>query len=81
MSDFREIVFSPLSVQGLATDTDNDDFPSPPPSAAVGNASEESEDSVHQGSSVFGASFNFINSIVGAGIIGWYFINASCLLC
>ncbi len=62
MSDFREITFSPLS---------------PSSEFYEGTSNEKNTDHLKLKldfktgeSSYWGASFNFINSIVGAGIIG-----------
>lgn len=59
MSDFHEIVFSPLSIEneiGESISSRNE------------RNQEDGEEVGH--STVWGASFNLVNSIVGAGIIG-----------
>ncbi len=63
MSDFREIVFSPIAFQGLA----DEDFPSIVVDVGI---VPQNHTVTQNGSSVSGASFNFVNSIVGAGMIG-----------
>jgi hypothetical protein len=68
MSDFREIVFSPLMMQGIL---DSDEFPTNIVENIAGDETDGNlVDGDKDGSTVFGASFNFVNSIVGAGIIG-----------
>jgi hypothetical protein len=65
MSDFREIVFSPLAMP------DSDEFPNNYVEKVSGNDMNIADgDKQQDGSTIFGASFNFVNSIVGAGIIG-----------
>jgi len=89
MSDFREVVFSPLG-EGGVRDGDEDvetirfnDFSGPTASrqdkSAIGiDSTDSSAFSINAdsngGSTVWGASFNFVNSIVGAGIIGSPFV-------
>jgi hypothetical protein len=59
MSDFREVTFSPLPLTPLKSES----------GLNVLNVPLDDDQPAGK-SNVFGASLNFINSIVGAGIIG-----------
>jgi hypothetical protein len=91
MSDFQEVVFSPLSIDsGGAVELTS--LPRRPPTrlrlkAGAGHPTSQLNDAIEHmpaeisggRSTVFGASFNFVNSIVGAGIIGRYRHHQSCI--
>jgi hypothetical protein len=77
MSDFREVTFSPLASNpengedpGLNTHNDESSPRIMPDSAENGEESKVRVNFPVGHSSYLAASFNFINSIVGAGIIG-----------
>lgn len=87
MSDFREVTFSPL-VGNLESQDDVQTISLQSPASGLQQKPSEHD---HQsadysqsmkleagGSSVWGASFNFVNSIVGAGIIGIPFAIQQC---